>query len=109
MNIHTRAFRQRLEEAGVTPDVARAHAEAIEGLVLDAYITKDHFDSRMALTDEKFENRLAQTDAKVEARLAQTDAKVEARFAQTDAKFATTGKNTGRESMRLHEPGCSKG
>jgi hypothetical protein len=46
--MRTAAYIARLTAAGVDPKLAQAHGEAIEALLTDNYVTRDHLDSKLA-------------------------------------------------------------
>jgi uncharacterized protein YlxW (UPF0749 family) len=42
------AYEKKLQEVGVDPKVAQAHAEAMEEFVVGEVVTKDHLDTKQA-------------------------------------------------------------
>lgn len=72
----------KLTETGIDPRIAQVHGEAIEDLLGEEFVTRDHFDAGMAAIDARF--------CKVDARFDSADARfagVDARFDQMDAKI----------------------
>lgn len=79
MVLRAMAYQRKLQEAGVDPKVAQAHAEALEDLVASNIVTNDHLDAKLAQMDAHFDKRFAE----VEAKLVQHDMK----FAQIEARM----------------------
>ncbi len=91
----TLKFVRRLMAAGVPEEQAEAQAEIMaEAFLLnvDALVTKDYLDARLAEHDARMEARMdvgfAEQGARIEARFADLEARMELRFAGIDTRFA---------------------
>jgi hypothetical protein len=47
------AYQKKLQDVGVDPKIAQAHAEALEEFVVGEVVTKDHLDTKLAELDTK--------------------------------------------------------
>jgi hypothetical protein len=54
---------RKMTAAGMDPTLAQAHAQAREELFVETFVTKEHFDARMAASDARFDRLEARTDA----------------------------------------------
>ena len=106
------AYTETLEAVGVPAGQARAHAKAIEDLVVADLATRDDLnrlevklDARFAQLEAKHESRFVQLEAKHESRFAQLDAKLDSRFAQIETRFAQQDAKFAelRQVMAEHE------
>ena len=86
------AYVRTLTKAGVDLATAQAHAEALEDVLTDKFVTRDHFDGRMAQIDARFaqvDARFDQMDAKIDRLEARLEAKIDTTFLALDAKIDT--------------------
>jgi hypothetical protein len=70
--MRTAAYINKLTGIGMAPKTAQVHGEAIEDLLGDEFVTREHFDTAMARLDVRF----TQADAKVDRKFEQLDAKI---------------------------------
>jgi hypothetical protein len=94
------AYVKTLTAAGVDPRQAQAHAEAMEIMLSEAFLTRDHFDAAMARVDARFEgvdarfdsvnSRIDRVEARLDLKIERVDAKLDVKFAELDAKVEST-------------------
>jgi hypothetical protein len=84
--MRTAAYIGKRTGTGMDPRTAQVHGEAIEGLLGEEFVTRDHFDASIASIDAKF----SQVDVrftKVDARFDQLDAKIDRVKAEIESKM----------------------
>jgi uncharacterized protein YdcH (DUF465 family) len=95
--MRTAAYIGKLTGTGMDPRTAQVHGEAIKNLLGEEFVTREHFDSGMAMIDARF--------SQVDARFAEVDArfaKVDARFDQLDAKIERAKAEIESKMYELH-------
>lgn len=86
--MHAAAVELLVEKANLEPNVALAHAEAIDMALKEAQlVTVPILDARFAESAAKVDSRFAAFEAKMDARFAESAAKMDARFAEMLVKI----------------------
>lgn len=81
------AYQETLQNAGVSVEVARAHAKAMEEFVVGELVTRDYFrdhldsklvelSSKLVQVEDKFEGKLVSLEAKIDAKLSELELRI---------------------------------
>lgn len=87
----TLKFARKLKAAGVPENQAEAQAEIMAEaflLNMDALVTTDYLDARLAELEARIDTRFAEHDARMDTRFVEHDARIDVRFTDLDARFA---------------------
>ncbi len=87
----TLKFARKLKDAGVPENQAEAQAEIMAEaflLNMDALVTTDYLDARLAELEARIDTRFAEHDARMDTRFVEHDARIDVRFTDLDARFA---------------------
>ena len=87
----TLKFARKLKAAGVPENQAEAQAEIMAEaflLNMDALVTTDYLDARLAELEARIDTRFVEQDARMDTRFVEQDARIDVRFTDLDARFA---------------------
>ena len=65
MSVRSTAYMSKLEKAGVPAEQERAHAEALEELVMGDYVTKNYLDARLTTLESKLQTQMTSLESKL--------------------------------------------